>query len=376
MMSNLPIYLDFNATTPTSTDVLDAMLPWFTTTFGNASSTHPHGQIAASAVSDARSALAAAMRVPTAGIVFTSGATEANNLAIRGVSGKVVVASTEHKAVLDTARMQDHTIVDVDSDGRLDLEALDRAAVGASLLSVMLANNETGVIQDLAAVVGVARRHGCLVHTDATQAFGKIPIDFSELDVDLVSVSAHKVYGPKGVGALYVRRGVKLETTMTGGGHERGLRAGTSNVPGIVGFGVAAQRLRVEVEAARCRVLLDRLVGALAEVRPFEVFSDHHIGLPNTLSIRFPGADAEAVMANCPGICISTGSACTAAIPEPSHVLLAMGVQSSHAFEALRVSVGEPTTATEIDLAARALKRAVLRVRSLSHAEVESQVAG
>ena len=376
MMSNLPIYLDFNATTPTATDVLDAMLPWFTTTFGNASSTHLHGQLAASAVSDARSSLAAAMGVPAAGIVFTSGATEANNLAIRGVSGRVVVASTEHKAVLDTARTRDHTVVPVDSYGRLDLEALERAAVDASLISVMLANNETGLIQDLLAVVGVGRRHGCLVHTDATQAFGKIPVDFSQLDVDLVSVSAHKIYGPKGVGALYVRRGVRLETTMTGGGHERGLRAGTSNVPAIVGFGMAAQRLLPEVEAAHSRELLDRLVDALAEVQPFDLFSDHHRGLPNTLSIRFPGADAEAVMANCPGICISTGSACTAAIPEPSHVLLAMGVQSTHAFETLRLSVGGPTTAAEIDVAARSLKRAVMRIRSVTASELGSQVAG
>jgi len=246
----------------------------------------------------------------------------------------------------------------------VDLDALERAAVGAGLLSVMLANNETGVLQDLDAVVEIGRRHGCLVHTDATQAFGKIQTHFGDLGVDLVSVSAHKIYGPKGVGALYVRRGVELDSIMTGGGHERGVRSGTLNVPAIVGFGAAVRRLRPETEAARARQLVDRFLDQIASLRPFEVYSDHHIGLPNTLSIRFPRADAEAVIANAPGIAVSMRSACTAAVPEPSHVLLAMGVPAEHAFETLRITVGAPTLAEDVDLAADALSRAVTRVRS------------
>lgn len=361
----LATYLDFNATTPVTEEVLGAMLPWFTEQFGNAASTHVHGQLAAAAVRDARAAVGEALGVPANGIVFTSGATEANNLAIRGARGRVVVPATEHKAVLDTAGAGEVTIVPVDHRGRLDLDALDHAATDAALVSVMLANNETGVVHDLEAVVEIANRRGCLVHTDATQAFGKLDIDLTALGVDFASVSAHKIYGPKGVGALYVRRGVAFDSVMTGGGHERGLRSGTLNVPGIVGFGAAAQRLHPTAAAARSRQLVDVLLERLSMLEPITVYSDHHTGLPNTLSLRFCGADAEAVIANAPEICISTGSACTAAIPEPSHVLVAMGVQPEHAFESLRISVGEPTTMDEVERGVQALERAVMRVRSL-----------
>lgn len=369
MASDLPIYLDYNATTPTAESVVEAMLPWFTRTFGNASSTHAHGRLAAAAVEDGRQAVAERMGVPASGIVFTSGATEANNLAIRGVPGRVLAPATEHKAVLDTAKVRDHTIVPVDERGRVDLDALERAARGAALISVMFANNETGVVHDLEAVVDVGRRAGCLVHTDATQAFGKLDTDFGALGVDLVSVSSHKVYGPKGVGALYVRRGVQLESVMTGGGHERGIRSGTSNVPAIVGFGAATRLMRPAEQAVRSRQMLEHLLAAIADAQPFSIFSDHHSGLPNTLSIQFHGADAEAVIANAPEVCISTGSACTAAVPEPSHVLIAMGLSSERAFETLRVTVGEPTTVEEIDTAALALTRAVARVRDLKRRE-------
>ena len=364
-MPDQPIYLDFNATTPVADDVLAAMLPWFSEQFGNASSIHAHGQQAADAVHRARAVIAETLSVPSNGLVFTSGATEANNLAIRGVSGRVVVPATEHKAVLDTAQSLDHSIVPVDQQGNLDLAQLDRAAVGAGLISVMLANNETGVVHDLEAVVEIAHRHGCLVHSDATQAFGKMDVDLVALGVDLASVSAHKAYGPKGVGVLYVRRGVMIDSVMTGGGHERGIRSGTLNVPAIVGFGVAAERVRPRTEADRCRNLLDRFVEILGRAGQVTTYSDHHKGLPNTLNMRLPGADAEAVIANSPGICISTGSACTAAIPEPSHVLVAMGVPPEHAFESVRISVGEPTTVTDVESGARMLADAAGRVRSL-----------
>jgi cysteine desulfurase len=374
-MPDVSIYLDFNATTPVADEVLSAMLPWFTEHFGNAASTHAYGQYAAAAVQDARAAVGEVLGVPVNGVVFTSGATEANNLAIRGVPGRVVVPATEHKAVLDTAKAGECAVVPVDQQGRLDLEALDHAAVGAALISVMAANNETGVVHDLRAVVEIGHRHGCLVHTDATQAFGKLDVDLTELGVDLASVSAHKIYGPKGVGALFVRRGVTLDSTMTGGGHERGFRSGTLNVPGIVGFGAAAQRLRPDVEAARSRQLLDRFLSLLSALEPPTTYSDHHSGLPNTLSLRFSGADAEAVIANAPEICISTGSACTAAVPEPSHVLVAMGVPPEHAFESLRISVGERTTRDEVDRGARILERAVARVRALGATSTLEAVA-
>lgn len=369
-VSDLPVYLDFNATTPVADDVLAAMLPWFTEQFGNASSTHAHGQRAAAAVQLARSSVAEVLGIPTNELVFTSGATEANNLAIRGVAGHVVVPATEHKAVLDTAESLDHSIISVDHRGTIDLEELDRAAQGAALVSVMLANNETGVVQDLEAIVDIAHRHGCLIHTDATQAFGKLKVDLVALGVDMASVSAHKIYGPKGIGALYVRRGVIIDSVVTGGGHERGIRSGTLNVPGIVGFAAAAERINPDGDAARYRELLDHFTDGLQDLGSVTTYSDHHAGLPNTLNLRLPGADAEAVIANSPEICISTGSACTAAIPEPSHVLVAMGVPPEHAFESVRISVGETTTLDDVERATVVLADAVSRVRSLGAANV------
>ena len=360
------VYLDYNATTPVDQAVVDEMLPWFRDSFGNASSTHAHGRRAAAAVEESRSAVAVALGVPPRGVIFTSGATEANNLALRGVAGRIVVSSTEHKAVLDTAMSLECDVVGVDRQGAIDLGDLDRAATGAALVSVMLANNETGVLQNLPAVVEIARRHGCLVHTDATQALGKMQLDLTELDVDLASVSAHKLYGPQGVGALYVRRGLHLHSSATGGGHENGVRSGTLNVPGIVGFGAAAQLVDPAVDAISYRRLLDCLLDRLSPAAPFDVYSDHYAGLPNTLSIRFTGADAEAVLAQTARVSMSTGSACTAAVPAPSHVLLAMGIPAHEAFETIRISVGRPTSQEEIETAASELVRGVERVRALT----------
>lgn len=369
MTTQSPVYLDYNATTPVEGAILETMLPWFRQRFGNASSTHLVGRRAAGAVLEARESVAAAMGVPANGIVFTSGATEADNLALRGVSGRVVVAATEHKAVLETAQHLDCSIVSVNSAGQLDLDEFEHEVRGASLVSVMLANNETGIVQDFDSIVEIARRNGCLIHTDATQAFGKLPINIGDLDVDLISVSSHKIYGPQGVGALYVRQGVKLSPLMTGGGHERGLRSGTLNVPAIVGFGTAARILAPVQDGAKSRKLLDLLLELLGDAGPFEVFSNHHTGLPNTLSIRFSEADAEAVIANTPEVAVSTGSACSSAVPEPSHVLTAMGIPVSCAFETLRISIGRPTTPEEIAFAASALTRAV---RSVRHHSVRS----
>lgn len=365
------IYLDHNATTPVDPSVLEAMLPWFREHPGNASSTHAAGRAAAGAVHRAREQVALGLGSSRSEVVFTSGATESNNLVLRGVAGRVVVAATEHKAVLDTARdLGDErcTVVPVRPDGHVDFEALRAALPGSSLVSIMAANNETGVLQDLGSVVSLAEEFGCLVHTDATQALGKIPIDLRQLGVHFASFSAHKVYGPKGIGALYVRRGVSLRSSMTGGGHEGGVRSGTLNVPGIVGFGVAVEAVGdVGGQLAARRALTSRLLERLVrECAPVEVFSDHQSGLPNTLSIRFVGADGAATMANCPEVAMSVGSACTSAVPEPSHVLLAMGLSGEAAFETVRLSLGRGTTEAEVDSAAAAIASAVARVRTMT----------
>jgi cysteine desulfurase len=365
------IYLDYNATTPVAPRVLESMLPWFRERPGNAASTHAAGRLAAAAVHRAREQVASTLGVSRNEILFTSGATEANNLVLRGVTGRIVVAATEHKSVLETAQdLGDErcTVVPVQPDGRIDVKVLKAVLPGSSLVSVMTANNETGVLQDLRTIVSLAEAHGCLVHTDATQALGKIPVDLRELGVHFASFSAHKVYGPKGIGALYVRRGVSLRSTMTGGGHEGGIRSGTLNVPGIVGFGMALESFG-DGSAHLCasRTLTSRLLDRLlVDCAPVQVYSDHESGLPNTLSVRFVGADAEATMANCPRVAMSVGSACTAAVPAPSHVLLAMGIAPRAASETVRLSLGRETTEAEIDAAATAIGKAVGRVRIMT----------
>jgi cysteine desulfurase len=368
-MDNL-IYLDHNATTPTSPEVLELMLPWFRERPGNPSSTHQAGREAAAAVEQARQRVAEAVGAVPGEIVFTAGATEANNLVLRGVEGRVVVAATEHKAVLETARDLGEgcfTVVPVWSDGRIDLEAIREAAQGASLISIMLGNNETGVIQDVEAVVDLAARLGCRVHTDATQALGKIPVDLRSLGVDFASFSAHKIYGPKGVGALFMRKGSRLHPLITGGGHERGIRSGTLNVPGIVGFGAAAMFLPGPADARETRRLTGELLGKLrSSCAEVDLFSDHEAGLPNTLCVRLCGADGEAVMAHAPRVAMSVGAACTSSIPEPSHVLLAMGVQPEAAYETVRLSLGKDTTVHDVDVAVEQIASAVERVRSMT----------
>jgi len=354
-------YLDCNATTCVAPAVLDAMLPWFTDHFGNAASVHAPGRAAAAAVATARTQVAEAIGARPCQVVFTSGSTEANNLALRGVSERVVCPAAEHKAVLDTVRSLGGVVVAVDGTGRVDVGALEAACDGAALVSVMLANNETGVLNDLEAVVAVGHAAGCLVHSDMTQALGKIPVDVTELGLDLASFSAHKLHGPKGVGALFVARRTLLTSTITGGGHEGGVRSGTLNVPGIVGFG-AACALEPAAPGAVAGVA-GRLLEILEAAGGVEVFSDHTRGLPNTLSVRFVGVDGEALMAQCPEVAMSVGSACTAAVPEPSHVLAAMGVPGPAAFETVRLSIDACTTVADAEVAGRLIVAAVDRVR-------------
>ena len=378
------VYLDYNATTPVAPGVLDAMLPWFTEHYGNPASVHSFGRQAADAVASARERFATCIGAGPSEIVFTSGATEANNIALKGAvelvptgRNRVVIAATEHKAVLDTANCLEQygfvlTILPVDREGGVNSELLrDALDPDVAIVSVMLANNETGVISPIAEFAELAHQYGALFHTDASQALGKITVDVRELDVDLASFSAHKMYGPKGVGALYARRGVSVAPLLHGGGHERGLRSGTLNTPGIVGFGAAADfvgELFERGEPSRQESLVQRLVQSLStRVRDIEFVAGAALPrLPNTANIRVKGADSEAVMANVPNVAISSGSACTALVPAPSHVLVAMGRTHEEAGECLRLSVGSPTSVADIDEAVSGLVPAIKRVRELS----------
>lgn len=375
------VYLDYNATTPVDRAVLEAMLPWFTDRFWNASSSHVLGRRAADAVEQARASIGSLLGAKAREVVFTSGATEANNLALKGAVAaapsnrrKVVVAATEHKAILDTANWLEDEGVEVDvvpvfGTGQLDIDAY-RAAVDdrTALVSVMTANNETGVItEDLSDLADIAHEAGALFHTDATQAVGKVAWDVSTAGVDLASLSSHKIYGPKGVGALYIRRGTRVTPLIHGGGHEAGVRSGTLNVPAIVGFGTAATQciLRRGTDTEAYRALTDILAQSLELIGDVAVVGAGARRLPNTLMARFIGADAEAVMANAPKLAASSGSACTSMVPAPSHVLLAMGLDHEAALECIRFSVGRPTTAREIRTAVGDVALAVERVRAM-----------
>ncbi|WP_208983287.1 cysteine desulfurase family protein [Geodermatophilus obscurus] len=384
-----PVYLDFNATTPVDPDVLAAMLPWFADQYGNAASQHLLGRAADDAVEEARRSVAELIGCSPGEIIFTSGATESNNQALKGVldtaakdERSLVTSEIEHKAVLDvcdwlTGRRVNVRRVNVARNGVVEVADLARSLTPrTTLVSVMAANNETGVVQPLDVISRMARDVGALVHTDATQAVGKIPFDVNDVDVDLASFSSHKMYGPKGVGALYVRRRTPLAALLHGGGHERGLRSGTLNVPGIVGFGEAARLAlqRQAGDAAHCRRLVAVLRGRLEDLVPGaqatitcrrEPSKDLKM-LPNTLNMRFPGADAEAVLANAPLIAASSGSACTARVPEPSHVLVAMLQDESQARECIRFSVGRTTTEADVLAAAEQVAVAVERVRELT----------
>lgn len=375
------IYLDYNATTPVAPEVLDAMRPWFTERFWNAASTHSLGGVANDAVETARGQVADLIGAHPNEIVFTSGSTESINLALKGALSAspdrngLVTSATEHKAVLDVAAWLENQgattrVLPVTATGEIDPETFtwsvdERTAV----VSVMAANNETGVIADLSKPVKAARRCGALFHTDATQAVGRIDFDVKRCDADLASISAHKLYGPKGVGALYVRRTIQIEAVIHGGGHERNMRSGTLNVAGIVGFGAAAElAAKQRHEDADCSTrLVEGLVSALtAQLDGVEVIAESAPRLPNTVNLRFTGADAEAVMVNAPTVAVSAGSACTSMVPHPSHVLTAMGMSTDDASECLRFSTGRPTTSDDITKAVDVLVPAVARIRELT----------
>ncbi len=379
----LPIYMDYNATTPVDPRVLDAMLPCFSDHFGNAASrTHPYGWAAAKLAESARARIAVAIGAHPEEIVFTSGATEANNLAIKGFAhtvrdhrGHVVTCATEHKAVLDPCAALDRegfavTILPVDSDGRLDPQRVAEALTPRTgLASIMLANNETGTLHQVATIAALCRERGVVLHCDATQAAGKVPVDVNALGVDLLSLSAHKLYGPKGVGALYVRRRtprLHLVPILDGGGHEQGMRSGTLNVPGIVGFARALE-IAIEMmpaERARLGALRDRLQDAIRScLEAVTVNGDAAHRLPNTLNLSFAGVDGAALLVGVREAAVASGSACTSADPKPSHVLLAMGRSKALANASLRFSLGRGNTPEDIETVADAVVREVTRLR-------------
>ena len=382
-----PVYLDHHATTPVDPRVLTAMLPFFGLNFGNAASrAHSFGWAAEKAVEHARKRVAHLAGAQPREIVFTSGATESNNLAIKGAAeanparDHFITVATEHRAVLDPLRHLERqgarvTVLAPRPDGLLDPDQLRRAILPETLLvSVMHANNEIGVLQPVAEIGAICRERGVLFHCDAAQAFGKVPIDVNALHIDLMSASAHKLYGPKGVGFLYVRRSAprfQLAAQMDGGGHENGLRSGTLNVPAIVGFGEACAICSREMpeEAARLAALRDQLLARFtAALDGVTVNGSLAHRLPGNLNLSFAGVDAESLLMALPDVALSTGSACASGTPEPSHVLRALGVSDELAQSSIRIGLGRFNTEVELDHAAHRLIESVKKLRALSPA--------
>lgn len=368
-------YLDNNATTPTDPRVVEEMLPYFHEKFGNASSrNHAYGWEAQEAVDHAREQVADLIGAKPNEIIFTSGATESNNLALKGLLNEgdhLITCATEHKAILDPAGSLVTNGIEVDilpvqSDGSLVLNQLQNALSNHTrLVSMMLANNETGCIQPIKELSGIAHSNQALFHTDATQAVGKIPVDVVELGIDLMSFSSHKMYGPKGVGALYIKKEVKIQPILEGGGHERGIRSGTLNVPAIVGFGMACELCKQAMndEAKRLGQLRDKLEQSLLSIEDTQLNNNSENRLPNVTNIAFSGVDGERFLLSLNGLAVSQGSACTSAVVEPSHVLKAMGVSDELAYSSLRFSLGRFTTEDEIDFAIQKVKTAVNKLR-------------
>jgi cysteine desulfurase len=379
------IYFDYSATTPVDPRVAAKMIPYLTEEFGNpASRSHPYGWAADKAVEEARAEVAALVGADPKEIVFTSGATESNNLAIKGAAhfyagtkGKhIITVMTEHKAVLDTVREMERqgfeaTYLGVQENGLLDLDVL-RAAIRPDtvLVSVMAVNNEIGVIQDLEAIGNICREKGVLFHVDAAQATGKMPINLAKLPVDLMSFSAHKTYGPKGIGALYVRRKprVRLEAQMHGGGHERGMRSGTLATHQIVGMGEAFRIAREEMatENERIRMLRDRLYDGLKDIEELHLNGDLERRVPHNLNVSFNFVEGESLIMAIKDLAVSSGSACTSASLEPSYVLRALGRSDELAHSSIRFSIGRFTTEEEVDYAIKLLHEKIGKLRELS----------
>lgn len=385
-MLKLPIYLDHNATTPCDPRVVEAMVPYFTNAFGNAASrNHPFGWQAEEAVDYAREQVARLIGADPKEIIFTSGATEGDNLAIKGVyemyaskGNHIITCNIEHKAVLDTCRNLEKegaeiTYLDVKPNGLIDLAALEAAIKPTTILiAIMYANNEIGTVMPMREISAIARKHGVLVFTDGVQAVGKIPVDVNKDGIDLMAFTAHKMYGPKGVGALYVRRKnprVKVTAQIDGGGHERGMRSGTLNVPGIVGFGKACEICLQEMEsdAKRISQLRDKLENALLKVEESYLNGDKESRLPHVTNISFKYVEGEGLMMGFnKNIALSSGSACTSASLEPSYVLKALGLGDDLAHSSLRFGLGRFTTEEQIDYTIEHVTNTVNKLREMS----------
>jgi len=381
-----PIYFDNHATTPVDPRVLDAMIPYFTEHFGNAASrNHAYGWAAEDAVEKGRKQIASLIGANSKEIVFTSGATESNNLAIKGVAemyaekgNHLITAATEHKAVLDTCKHLEKkgcriTYLPLKGDGLIDLDMLRDAITDKTILiSIMYANNEIGVIQPVKEIGKIAKERGVLFHSDAVQACGKIPVNVIEDGIDLLSITGHKLYGPKGVGALYVRRKsprVQLTAQMDGGGHERGMRSGTLNVPGIVGLGAACEFAQQEMatESVRLRGLRDRLRATLeANLEEVYINGSMEHRLPNNLNMSFAYVEGESLLMGINDIAVSSGSACTSATLEPSYVLKALGLGDDLAHTSIRFGLGRFNTEAEVDYVAQKMIDVVNKLRELS----------
>jgi cysteine desulfurase len=386
MAAKLPIYLDNNATTRTDPRVVEAMLPYFTEKYGNAASrSHPYGWEAEAGVEEARDQIAALIGATGKEIIVTSGATEATNLALKGAAAMykkkgnhVITQVTEHKATLDTCKRLERdgyqvTYLPVDQYGQVHPDQVREAITDRTILvSIMAANNEIGTIQPIAAIGKVCKEKGVLFHTDAVQAAGKIPLDVLAMGVDLMSLSAHKMYGPKGIGCLYVRKKdprVRLEPQIDGGGHERGMRSGTLPVPLIVGFGAAADLARRELpeESLRTFTLRERLRKSIMDRLPESYLNGHPTErLPGNANISFAYVEGEGLMMGIKDVCVSSGSACTSASLEPSYVLRALGVGDELAHSSIRFGVGRFNTEEEIDFTADLVVREVSRLREMS----------
>ena len=386
MAIKLPIYLDNHATTPVDPRVVEAMLPFYTQVFGNAASrNHEFGWNAEQAVENARSQIAKLIGASPKELIFTSGATESNNLAIKGAAemyrergNHIITQVTEHKAVLDSCKRLEKygyevTYLPVEKDGRLNLDDLRRAITPKTILiTIMYANNEIGVVQPIAEIGKIAKEKGVFFHVDGVQAVGKIPVDVQKDNIDLLSVTAHKIYGPKGVGALYVRRKnprVQLAALIDGGGHERGMRSGTLNVPGIVGLGKACELCMNEMpeESKRMRRLRDRLKdGLFAKLDEVFINGSMTHRLPNNLNISFAYVEGESMLMGIHDIAVSSGSACTSATLEPSYVLKALGVGEDLAHTSIRFGLGRFNTEEEVDYTVNRVVETVSRLRELS----------
>lgn len=382
-MPRPPVYLDYHATTPVDPRVLEVMLPYFTDVFGNpASSSHAWGWKAQEAVEEARRRVAALIGASAREIIFTSGATESNNWAIKGAAAAappdrrhLVCSAIEHKCVLEVSRTMEAagwslTVVPVARDGRVDMQRLAEVVTDqTALVSIMVANNEVGVIQPMAEIAAIAHAKGALVHTDAAQAVGKIPVDVNALGVDLLSLTAHKMYGPKGCGALYVRRKTPVSPLIVGGGQERGFRSGTLNVPGIVGLGYACylDRQEMDAETTRLRAQRDRLLEGLREkAGGVSVNGSLEHRLPHNLHVAFEGVDGESLIIGVGDIAVSSGSACSSASSTPSHVLRALLGDGPLPGATVRFGLGRFTTDADIDYAIEKFAAVVTRLRGLA----------